>query len=65
LVRAGVQNVPGNIGEASPAGETHAELAQKVDQGSDGLFTSSTLPGPVLRVQPAELPEIAVDRELF
>ena len=43
LVRPFDQNVPGNIGEASPAGYTHG----KVDQRPGGVATSATLLGPV------------------
>jgi len=45
LVRSCVQNVPGNIGKASPAVYTQSVL--DIDQGQSGVATSPTLLGPV------------------
>jgi len=66
LVRPCVQNVPGKNGELSPSGHSlHLrESGQKFVQGAGGV-TTSDLVWSCLGVEPAELYEIAVDREVL
>jgi len=48
LIQPCVQNVPGNIGAASPVGYTHEKAAPKVVQRRGGVTTSPTLLRSVL-----------------
>ena len=68
LVRSCIQNVPGKNGELIPSGYSlhPLESGPEFVQGSGGeLLYISDLAWSRLGVEPAELSEIAVDREVF
>jgi len=64
LVWPCVQNVPGKVSEASPAGCTHGKAAQRSSRIRWSDYNSD-LSRSRLGVAPAKVSDIAVDREVF